>query len=227
MHPPSLHAGFFSSLKRVEKRLKLEDPSQSQENNQTLTESLSSPIYLPSDQLKPSSTRLQDSEPPGEFLSNSSEFTPIHEDPPQSKGVDCPQNTVSEANDLVIDDIERLIQLLGLSDCREEERERVGLVSKCNGGSGEPCHCDAGFYEKIVGVKGPKCVKEVERLEGWIKHFSTGGGCSGEEKREPLRLAHLLLGKAAFLSGNGCGFEGFEFPSTVQEFLQNDPPTDC
>lgn len=113
---------------------------------------------------------------------------------------------------------------MGLSDCngnKEEvrDRERVGLR---DGNSGNCCDCEGGFYAKIVGLKGPKCGKEVERLEGWIEYFMNGGE---EERREPLRLAHLLLGKAAFLSeGADCGFGGLEFPSTIEEFLQNDPP---
>ena len=81
------------------------------------------------------------------------------------------------------------------------------------------CCNDDEFYDKIVGVKGPKNVKELERLERWIEHF-----CSGESK-EPFRLVHLLLGKAAFLHSDD-GFGGLVFPSTVDEFLKNDPPTD-
>ncbi|KAK9085813.1 hypothetical protein Sjap_026224 [Stephania japonica] len=72
-----------------------------------------------------------------------------------------------------------------------------------------------GFYGKIVGVKGPKCEKEVKRLDGWIEHLLR------ERRRESLRIAHLLLCKAASLGGLG----EIEFPSTVQEFLEHDPPT--
>ncbi|KAJ1389726.1 hypothetical protein SESBI_38065 [Sesbania bispinosa] len=77
--------------------------------------------------------------------------------------------------------------------------------------------------KQIVGVEGPKCRKEVLRLDGWIKHFLNGDGV---EKQEPLRLAHLLLGKAAFIS-EGADFGGLEleFPSTIQEFLHTDPPS--
>lgn len=104
------------------------------------------------------------------------------------------------------------MQLLRLSDSQEvNERAEVNNVG-----------CDDEFYRKIVGAKGPKNAKEVGRLEGWIKHFLNG------EKKEPLRLAHLLLAKAAFVhSDNDCdGFGGFSFPSTIDEFLQNDSPTD-
>ena len=57
------------------------------------------------------------------------------------------------------------------------------------------------------------------RLDGWINHFMNGGG---EEKQEPLRLAHLLLGKAAFNSDGAFG--ELDFPSGIQEFLHTDPP---
>ncbi|PWA44229.1 hypothetical protein CTI12_AA527900 [Artemisia annua] len=72
------------------------------------------------------------------------------------------------------------------------------------------------FFDKVVKVKGPKCRKEVERLDGWIKFFLESGS-------EPLRLAHLLLAKAA-VCGEGEG-ERVEFPDTVDEFLHNDPPS--
>lgn len=103
------------------------------------------------------------------------------------------------------------MELLGLSDSKDDDQQRVG-------------GCDEGFYAKIVGVKGPKCDKEVKRLEGWIKYFSNGSG--KDERIEPLRLAHLLLGKAAFFSGDSDGYGGLEFPSTLNEFLCNDPPAD-
>jgi len=60
-------------------------------------------------------------------------------------------------------------------------------------------------------------------LEGWIKHFRNDGG---EGRREPLRLAHLLLAKAAYLSEGSDDSGKFEFPSTVVEFLHNDPTKD-
>lgn len=125
----------------------------------------------------------------------------------------------------MVDDIQLLIQLLGLSEWIQEEQKSVGLGLR-SGDDGGFCCCEVGFYSRIVGVKGPKCGKEVERLEGWVKHFYNGGE---EERREPLRLAHMLLGKAVFDSensgGGGGGFRGLEFPSTIEEFLHNDPPT--
>ncbi|CAJ1935852.1 unnamed protein product [Sphenostylis stenocarpa] len=198
----SSHSNFFSSLKQVEKRLKLDQTSPTIES-QLQESTLGSPIFLQSNcsQNCPS----QDSgEPPQAFLSVSQEFPTTHQNPSQREHV-TPEN---EAED---DDIEQLMQLLGLSD----EQEQRDSFDDC-----ASCHCEGGFYAKVVGVEGPKCGKEVLRLDGWIKHFLTGGG---EEKLEPLRLAHLLLGKAAFVSDGGAYGE-LDFPSTIKEFLHTDPP---
>ena len=45
---------------------------------------------------------------------------------------------------------------------------------------------------------------------------------------EPLRLAYLLLEKATFAGSDcDCAFGGgLDFPSTVDEFLKNDPPNE-
>lgn len=242
MRPPALHSNFFSSLKQVEKRLKLENPSQAStlssppppppppqppgETSYTPVESLSSPIFLNFDQ--PNSTNnnnsssLQDSEPPRQFLSNSLDFPPIHEDIPQAEIIHNPQ-TINRVEFNNVDEIELLIQLLGLSDCEEEKEEEQNKVDLDLKNCGETCGYECGFYSKMIGVKGPKCGREMGRLEAWIKHFLNDGG---EGRREPLRLTHLLLGKAAFLSECGDGFGRFEFPSTIAEFLQNDPPKD-
>ncbi|XP_058196114.1 uncharacterized protein LOC131312412 [Rhododendron vialii] len=236
MRRPSFHSGFFSSLKQVEKRLKLENPSQPstpspppppppQETCNTQIESLSSPIYLNFDQPNNSSSSninhlssLQSSEPPREFLSCSLDFPQTHENPPPPDTVQDPQTI----NRTAANEIELLIQLLCLSDCEEEEEgNRFGLGSKSGGGVGGSCGHECGFYSKIVGVKGPKCGREVERLEGWIKHFKNDGG---DGRREPLRLAYLLLAKAASLSEGSGGFGEIEFPTTVEEFLNHDPP---
>jgi hypothetical protein len=179
------------------------------------TESLGSPIFLHFDQsVSYASTFQENSEPPQEFLSSSPQTQP------QSDGLEHPKTVVETENEAV-DDIQRLIQLLGLSDCEEKEEEaergRAGL------GGGSSCDWEDGFYAKIVGVKGPKCRKEVQRLEGWIEYFTNG--CGVEEREEPLRLAYLILGKAAFVSEDAdCGFGGMESPSSIEEFLQNDPP---
>ncbi|KZV56028.1 putative WRKY transcription factor 71 [Dorcoceras hygrometricum] len=45
--------------------------------------------------------------------------------------------------------------------------------------------------QQYQGLKGPKCSKEIENLEGWINHFFNS------EERQQFVLAHLLLGKAA------------------------------
>ncbi|KAL9682603.1 hypothetical protein QQ045_014405 [Rhodiola kirilowii] len=189
------HEKFFSSLKQVEKRLKMEKgklpssaPSQC---NCTSTGSAVSPLYLDFD-----STNIScGSETPRAFLSNSSS-TPSH--------------NVSDQLHLVeseCDEIEMMMGLLGLSGEKDEE-------VCCNS-----CNCEGGFYEKIVGVKGPKCGKEVERLNVWIDYYCKG---EREERKEPLRLAHLLLGKASLVFGDDE--PDLEFPSTLDEFLKNDPP---
>ncbi|KAF2282838.1 hypothetical protein GH714_043129 [Hevea brasiliensis] len=92
MRPTSLHSNFFSSLKQVEKRLKLESPTQ--------------PFNLPHVGTNDTSTE-------------SLNF-----------------------------------------DKGNHEKE-----SFCD----DSCRCEGGFYEKIVGAKGPKCKKEVERLEGGLE----------------------------------------------------------
>ncbi|KAK7359642.1 hypothetical protein VNO77_01604 [Canavalia gladiata] len=210
----SSHSNFFTSLKQVEKRLKLDQTatteSQTQENKFSC---LSSPMFLHVDQ--PSGNQnfvTQDgceSEAPQAFLSVTQEFPTTNQEFSQTSPSDH-DTSVNEAQD--DDDIERLMQLLGLS-----EEQRDGFHDDCNS-----CCSEGGFYSKIVGVEGPKCRKEVVRLDGWIKHFMNDGG----EKKEPLRLAHLLLGKAAFISEGADGdFGGLGFPSTIQEFLHTDPPS--
>ncbi|XP_038895328.1 uncharacterized protein LOC120083579 [Benincasa hispida] len=224
--PPSvsLHSNFFSSLKQVEKRLKLDHQSQRdvlhpppsfpvETNSSSSTEdSLSTPMYLHFPQTNTCSALQESSEPPLEFLSNSSQSPPSH---PKSES--NPSKHIDRGQNCVVGDIQRLIQLLGLGNsCDEME---LGAKNGCNGCEG----CESGFYSKIVGLKGPKCKKEVERLNGWIEFFSNGGG--EEERLEPLRLAYLLFGKSVFASNgdDGC-LEGMEFPSTVEDFLLNDPP---
>ncbi|KAK3006521.1 hypothetical protein RJ639_036730 [Escallonia herrerae] len=227
--PPSAHTHFFSSLKQVEKRLKSDRtskptalssptpvPPQEDTSDYAPTESvLGSPIYLNFDRPPTSTSTVQESAPPQEFLSNSLDFPPTREDPPpQSSPEENPPEIYQNDG---VDDIQLLMQLLGLSEGKEGD-EQVG--DSC----GLECWSDDGFLGDIVGVKGPKCKKEVARLEGWITYFMNGGGM--DEKMEPLRLAHLLLGKAALLASEEGGLGGFDFPSTVDEFLQNDPPTD-
>ncbi|XP_039070668.1 uncharacterized protein LOC120217664 [Hibiscus syriacus] len=89
MRPPSLHCNFFSSLKQVEKRLKLEEnqadsghssstPSHVPETNPTPTQSLGTPLCL--HLTYPSNTNVsntvEDSEPPQAFICSSS--SPVH-----------------------------------------------------------------------------------------------------------------------------------------------------
>lgn len=198
------HAHFFSSIKQVEKRLKLENNT-STSSSQTNPQSLSSPIYIHLEQPTSNTSTFQESEPPREFLTKSLDFPETQKDPFQeSLSKQNPENfDLSETGG--VDDIENLMQLLGFDD---GDQESVGLDLNSV--------CDDGFFGNVVKVKGPKCKKEVERLEGWIKYYMDRG-----EKNEPFILGHLLLAKSALVSD---GVEGFEFPSTVDEFLQNDPP---
>lgn len=197
----------------MEKRLKLEHHSDPKipviDNNLTPTESLSSPIYLHLEQTSNNNNNSNlhessSSEPPQEFLSLSPQFQPTQRNPPQIAATH-----VEETGN--IDDIRMLMELLALSDYYGEKNGRqddeIG-----------DCECEGGFFEKIVGFKGPKCEKEVQRMESWIKYLLKNG-------EEPLRLGYLLLGKAAFaLDGEDCGFGGLEFASTIDDFLKNDPP---
>ncbi|KAL8229822.1 hypothetical protein R6Q57_014722 [Mikania cordata] len=212
------HTHFFSSLKQVEKRLKLDDgnppsspppappPSQPpllqprQTETQPPESSISSPIYFHHQHTNISSTLHDNSieQPPQEFLSindiNEFESNP-NKNPPQFSNW--------ETNFSIVGDIDSMIQLLRLSDSERKPPEMPDVA-------------DDEFYDKIVKVKGPKCKKEVERLDNWMNYLMNKGG-----QEEPLRLAHLLMAKAAFVTGGGGGLE---FPSTVDEFLQNDPP---
>lgn len=224
------HSSFFSSLKRVEKRLKSEQSLQhtelkhksSSSSADSVSQSLSTPLYLLSSNHRMTNdsdcnnpaTIPDSSVPPQAFFSSSSEVlsTP-HRNP---RPIESPDSSDSRA-ECEIDDIAKLVKLLGMAEHvrkSQEKAERRDL-------GGE----DDSFYEKIVGVKGPKSEKEAERLDGWIEHFMNGN--NGEEVMEPLRLAHLLLGKSAFMhnSREDCGYGGLEFPDTVEDFLQNDPPS--
>ncbi|KAJ0669091.1 hypothetical protein HanPI659440_Chr17g0697101 [Helianthus annuus] len=203
MKPPHKH--FFTSLKQVEKRLKLDDgnppppppqqppPPPPQTETQSTESSTSSPIYFHNHHTNTSSTLNNNSieQPPQEFLSIN--------DSPQLHNL---ENSLFESD--AVGGVESMLELLGLSefDCKGPEMPEVG---------------DDEFFDKIVKVKGPKCKKEVERLDNWIKYFLNSG-------REPFRLAHLLMAKAAVVAA--AGGDELEFPCTVDEFLENDPPLD-
>ncbi|KAJ7947272.1 Aldolase-type TIM barrel [Quillaja saponaria] len=126
-------------------------------------------------------------------LKHSSQFPKNSHQPikthPRQMLLDHPRIT-SEAEEEEIDDMELLMRLLGLSE--EKERQWIGFDDEYYNGVNS-CHCEGGFYAKIVGVKGPTCEKEVKRLYEWIQHLLY---CNGEGRKEPLRLAHLLLGKS-------------------------------
>lgn len=217
--PISAHTPFFTSLKHLEKRLKLENNQAAGGGPSTLapppppavevidsiqqTDSLGSPIYL-CDQSQSAATAttdvsfVQESEPPRQFLSSP--------DPPPINHEEEALERAGQPERLDLDsDIELLMQLLRLSAVEE--------IAESNGEG-----CDVEFYERIVGVKGPKTSKEFKRLDRWIEHFFKG------EKNETFRLAHLLLGKAAFLHRDDDGFEGLVYPSTIDEFLKHEPP---
>ncbi|XP_030470761.2 uncharacterized protein LOC115688939 [Syzygium oleosum] len=216
-----MHSNFFSSLKRVEKRLKLDHHRCHQPPQSTASSSLDhspiSPLYLLSSHhhhhqpFDPPPPRQDSSEAPEAFLSCSPQFRP----PPIS-----PPPPATEVGAGSAGDIDRLMRMLGLGN---RELEPRGGGAGC--GDAGVCGCAGGFYERVAGVKGPKCRKEAERLDRWIEYFLNGGAGGEDERVEPLRLVHLLLGKAASVcEGGGCGSGGLVFPSTVDEFLRVDPP---
>ncbi|KAL5725497.1 hypothetical protein ACHQM5_008635 [Ranunculus cassubicifolius] len=224
MQPFSRHTNFFSSLKQVEKRLKSEhsSPIQPQISDQptqpSSTDQLSAPLYLYASCDQPTSnTQTQDSHAPLEFLSHSSSCIPQTSPPQVVPEID--QN-INEEVEHGKDDIQELLELLGLLEIDKEDNSE--LKKNVNKG----CGGDGSFYSKIVGVKGPKNEKERERLDGWIKYYLSGNADDDGGVKEPLRLVHLLIGKAIVANEEeDCGgFGDIEFPSTVQEFLEYDPP---
>ncbi|XP_031500630.1 uncharacterized protein LOC116264500 [Nymphaea colorata] len=179
-------------------------------DQQPLSPFSSSLIYINNE--SPKLLSLQGSDPPPEFLSYSPDFdlSPESSPPIPPEGFDLLDVDASG------DEIDQLCDLLGLQDlsCGRERKE---------GGQKERCFCglcSGGFLSK-VGVKGPKCDGEKRRLEGWINYFAEAD-CDTGKTKEPLRLAHLLLAKAASegIGGSGC----IEFPETAQEFFSQEPP---
>ncbi|GAU40649.1 hypothetical protein TSUD_83270, partial [Trifolium subterraneum] len=152
----SSHSKFFSSLKQVEKRIKLENTTtkttesdQVQESNFVST--LGSPLFLQTSCSQTCQTQ-ESSEPPQEFLSISQGFSLTHQDPSsQITPLDDPTNEAQED----VDEIERLMMLLGMTD-----EKRGGVDFEDDDNDCDSCHCEGGFYSKIVGVEGPKCKKE-------------------------------------------------------------------
>ncbi|XP_020698053.1 uncharacterized protein LOC110110768 isoform X2 [Dendrobium catenatum] len=212
MRPISPHDCFFSSLNRVEKRLASEKESISFATPPSPI-SFGSPLYLSSPKPQPASFKPsaldESSGPAPEFLS----IPPMVYDPAPPLAAQKEEFKYEEEDD----EIDRLISLLGLSADGEE-----------GGGGLGSCHCSGGeFYRRVVGVKGPICEKEMGRLDGWIEHYR-------RERREPARLAHLLLAKAVSMEASRGGDDGDDdddafgaigFPPTVEEFLEHDPPT--
>ncbi|KAK8916714.1 hypothetical protein KSP39_PZI022986 [Platanthera zijinensis] len=208
MRPISSHDRFFSSLKQVEKRLASEKESIPIATPSSPI-SFTSPLYLSSSKPQPAPFPLDESsEPPSEFLSvpPSPEPDPILPRSAKKRSYDNQaKDDKEEGADDDEDDINRLINLLGLST---EGKEGEGMSS---------CHCSGGgFYRNAAGLKGPMCARELDRLDGWIEHYRREG-------REPARLAHLLLAKAVSAEDDD-GFWGIGFPPTVDDFLEHDPP---
>ncbi|WOL08378.1 hypothetical protein Cni_G17131 [Canna indica] len=226
MLPFGAHSRFFSSLKQVEDRLASEERASTDSKTrliQTPPSSsdhlLSSPIFLDFPQPDAERTNpppLQDSSgPPLNFLSSSS--CPVEEqehaaDQEDQKPPPPSEPDVASENGEATDDIEQMMSLLGLT----ANEDFSGEWSSCNCSGG-------GFFSKVAGIRGPKCGKERKRLDGWIAYYY-------KEKKEPARLAHLLLAKALCSSGDnndeedGDGLGDVEFPLTVEEFLDDDPP---
>ncbi|KAJ4963033.1 hypothetical protein NE237_022972 [Protea cynaroides] len=156
------------------------------------------------------SSNLQDSDPPQDYLSHSLDFPPTQEDPPQLNIEQHNQRVNGDEDNK--DDIEQLIELLGLSelgleeDDEKEEREKKVVI-----GTSGSCYCDDGFYSKSIG-----------RLDEWIKYLLKGD--DEDDRSESLSLVHLLIGRVVCAWQDGDGLGWLEFPSTIEEFLQNDPP---
>ncbi|KAJ4959905.1 hypothetical protein NE237_019815 [Protea cynaroides] len=125
------------------------------------------------------SSNLQDSDPPQDFLSLSLDFPPTQEDPPQLNIEQHNQRVNGDEGNK--DDIEQLIELLGLSELGLEEDD------------------------------------EKEEREKKV-------GDDEDDRSKSLSLVHLLIGRVACAWQDGDGLGGLEFPSTIEEFLQNDPP---
>ncbi|PIA30093.1 hypothetical protein AQUCO_05700067v1 [Aquilegia coerulea] len=216
MQPFFPHTKFFSSLKQVEKRLKSEHDNQQGEGTSS-SSSLSAPLYLyntsydQENQVIINTQEDLDSNPPQEFISHhSSTFDDIQ----------APSNVVDDEVRVVDhgkNDIQEVLQHLGLLGIENKEMgksEMKNLRSEDDGNGGI-----GSFYSKIVGVKGPKNEKEMDRLDGWIKYFLSNNDDEGINVMEPLRLIHLLIGKAVVIAneekgdsnGDG-GFGDMEFP---------------
>nr|CAD1842490.1 unnamed protein product [Ananas comosus var. bracteatus] len=207
VHPPLQFCAHLLSLSQVEERLASEDSPPNKTPKPEASSSIDpsgSPIFLAYPQ-----SNLRDSDsgsgPARDFLSSSSSSSSSEEkggeDHADQKEQEC--DTGDEDDD---DEIEHLMNLLDV----EVDVEGAGEAAESCG------ECE--FYAKVGGVRGPKCEKERQRLEGWVEHFYRGWRGAG--RREPARLAHLLLAKAS-CSADGCG--GIGFPDTVEEFLEHDP----
>ncbi|CAN0926148.1 Dual specificity phosphatase Cdc25 [Linum grandiflorum] len=215
MKPSSAHSKFFSSLKQVEKRLKLESNSEPNKIQQSphVSPSLSTPInlYYSDDRSAAADSSLnlgqESSEPPSAFLS--SPWKP-HEAPQPETPAVAGEVFSSLSDD---GDIHALMELLGLSDS-----DVNGGENKSNDNNDKVVHED-GFFKRNLGVKSEE---EVRRLNGWIEWYLRDG--VAEEEEEPFRLALLLLGKAALKLESYDNGDCLEFPLAIDEYLKVDPP---
>lgn len=209
--PFSRHAGFFASLQRVEDRLaseseQKESPPPPTTATATARQTEASPF---SDTMTASPLLFLDPAAPAPAPGSSSgpalDFLTAATQEGQSIQQEDDDHDGGGEGDGE-EDIARLMALLGLSP------PPPGGGSRDDDGGGCGCSGADGFLAKVVGVVGPKCDREKGRLDAWIRHYHRGG-C-----REPARLAHLLLARAA------ADTAAVAFPASVKDFLDHDPP---
>nr|CAD1842543.1 unnamed protein product [Ananas comosus var. bracteatus] len=181
MLPFSSHARFFSSLKQISFGGFTPKQNPKPQASSSIDPS-GSPIFLAYPQ-----SNLRDSDsgsgPARDFLSSSSSE--------EEKGGEDHADQKEQECDTGDDEIEHLMNLLDV----EVDVEGAGEAAESCG------ECE--FYAKVAGVRGPKCEKERQRLEGWVEHFYRGWRGAG--RREPARLAHLLLAKASCSATGAAG----------------------
>ncbi|NP_001309174.1 hypothetical protein Zm00014a_036979 [Zea mays] len=215
--PFSRHAGFFSCLQRVEDRLASESEQQHQEQKESppppatakatattrqteaspFSDTMTASPLLFLDPAAPAPAPGSSSGPALDFLTAATQ---------EGKHIQQEDDDNDGGGDGDEEDIARLMELLGLSS------GGGGSSRRDDDGGGCDCSGADGFLAKVVGVVGPKCDREKGRLDAWIRHYHRGGG------REPARLAHLLLARAA------ADTAAVAFPASVKDFLDHDPP---
>ncbi|CAN6228525.1 unnamed protein product [Urochloa humidicola] len=221
--PFSRHDGFFASLQRVEDRLASEQNREERQDpppSAPATARQSEPSPFPDTMATASPLLLLDPAPPSAPASGGGSSGPALDfltASTEQQGQRVQQNDDEDHDDGgagIEEDIARLMALLGLSPPPPPPD------SDADDGTGG-CDCSGadGFLARVVGVAGPKCDGEKRRLDAWIHHYHRGeGGGGGCRVREPARLAHLLIARAA---GDAAAVAS---PATVKEFLDRDPP---